>query len=103
MYFEGEGVPKDDAKAVHRFTKAPKQGYARAQFNLGLMYAEGWGVPEDYVRAYAWVSIVAAKGHAKAKKLKVVIVSLMTPTQTAEGQKLSRELWEKYVVPFQKD
>jgi hypothetical protein len=25
----------------------------------------------------------------------------MTPAQIAEGQKLSSELWEKYVVPFQ--
>jgi hypothetical protein len=27
----------------------------------------------------------------------------MTPTQIAEAQKLSSELWEKYVVPFQKE
>jgi len=27
----------------------------------------------------------------------------MTPAQIVEAQKLSRELWEKYTVPFQKD
>jgi len=27
----------------------------------------------------------------------------MTIAQIAEAQKLSSELWEKYVVPFQKD
>ena len=27
----------------------------------------------------------------------------MTPAQIAEAQKLSRELWDKYVAPFQKE
>ena len=30
---------------------AADQGYAAAQFNLGVMYAKGQGVPQDYVLA----------------------------------------------------
>ena len=37
-YDDGEGVPEDDAKAVHWYRQAAKQGYALAQFNLGLIY-----------------------------------------------------------------
>jgi len=101
MYNKGKGVPEDHAKAVHWYTKAAKQGYARAQFSLGLMYAKGEGVPENDLRAYAWSSIAAARGHAKGKNFKEIIVKLMTPAQIAEAQKLSSELWEKYVLPFQ--
>ena len=44
MYANGEGVPEDDAEAVHWYRKAAKQGYADAQYNLGLMYDYGEGV-----------------------------------------------------------
>ncbi|MFZ3063902.1 MAG: tetratricopeptide repeat-containing serine protease family protein [Nitrospirota bacterium] len=44
MYEKGEGVPKDDAKAVEWYQKAAAQGNADAQFNLGWMYADGKGV-----------------------------------------------------------
>jgi len=66
------------------------------------MYAKGLGVPDDYVRGYARVSIAAARGRADGKKAKAIIAKHMTPAQIAEGQKLSRELWGKYIVPFQK-
>ncbi len=37
MYVQGEGVPKDDAKAVKWYQKAAAQGHADAQFNLAAM------------------------------------------------------------------
>ena len=58
---------------------------------------------DDYVRAYARSSIAAAQGHTGAKKGKEIAAKLMTPTQIAEAQKLSREYWKIYVVPFQKE
>ena len=39
MYLNGQGVQKDDAKAVAWFLKAAAQGDVDAQFNLGGMYA----------------------------------------------------------------
>jgi TPR repeat protein len=67
------------------------------------MYYNGEGVLEDYVQAYAWWSIAATQGIADAKKNKGIIKKKMTREQIAEAQKLSSELWEKYVVPFQKN
>ena len=37
----GEGVKQDYKKAVEWFQKAADQGYASAQYNLGLRYANG--------------------------------------------------------------
>ncbi|MDL1959246.1 MAG: hypothetical protein LWX01_06035 [Deltaproteobacteria bacterium] len=37
-------VQQDYAEAVKWFRKAAEQGYADAQFFLGLMYAQGEGV-----------------------------------------------------------
>ena len=103
MYAAGDGVPQNDAKAVHWFTKAAKQGFAKAQLSLGLMYTKGEGVPKNYVRGYAWLSISAAQGYERGELNKEITALRLTPAQIAEGQKLSGELWEKYVVPIQTD
>jgi len=97
MYDKGEeGVPQNYAAAVKWYAKAAEKGIAGAQFNLGLMYYTGRGVPQDKISAYALWDIAAAKGLVEAKKIKDKIIEKMTPEQLAEGQKLSKELFEKY-------
>ncbi len=102
MYTNGEGVPKDYAKAAYWFLKAAEQGDAKAQSNLGVMYEKGGGVPKDYVQAYAWMGIAATQGNANAQKGKGTLKKQMTREQIAKGQELATEYWKKYVVPFQK-
>ncbi len=34
IYYNGEGVPRDDAEALKWFREAAEQGHAEAQFNL---------------------------------------------------------------------
>ena len=41
MYEHGEGVPQDYAEAVRWYRLAADQGYASAQYNLGVMYNNG--------------------------------------------------------------
>ena len=101
MYANGEGVPKDAAEAVRWFRLAAEQGTARAQFNLGFMYANGEGVPKDDVTAYAWLNIAAAQGQSSANEGKEHVAKHMTQSQAAKAQKLSREYWTRYVIPFQ--
>ena len=50
MYYNGEGIPENDAEAVKWYRKAADQGYAKAQYNLGVMYYSGDGVPENDVK-----------------------------------------------------
>jgi TPR repeat protein len=96
-------VLKDNAKAARWYRKAAQQGLAKGQFILGLMYATDQGVLKDNVQAYAWLNIAATQGHEKGKNSRDMLKGTMTPNQIAEAQKLSSELWDKYVVPFQKD
>ena len=44
-------------EAVGWWRKAAEQGYAKAQFNLGIMYGNGRGVPQDYVEAHMWFNL----------------------------------------------
>ncbi len=41
MYYEGRGVPQNDALAVKWFRRGAVRGYAEAQCTLGRMYGLG--------------------------------------------------------------
>mgnify|MGYP006240838927 CR=1 FL=1 len=67
MYEKGKGVPQDDKEAARLYRLAAEQGYADAQFNLGVMYNNGNGVPQDYKEAVYWYQLAAEQGHSKAQ------------------------------------
>ena len=46
-----------------------EQGYAKAQFNLGVMYAKGQGVKQDDFEAVKWFRKAAEQGHANAQAI----------------------------------
>ena len=100
IYDTGQGVPQDYAKAALWYRKAAEQGDVTAQNNLGFMHANGRGVPQDYVQAYAWLNSAAAQGDNDAESRRDKIASQMTPARLEQAQTLSREYYEKYVVPF---
>ena len=49
-----EGVPEDFTEEAKRITKAAEQGYADAQYLLGMLYKQGIGMPEDPREAARW-------------------------------------------------
>jgi TPR repeat protein len=46
---------------------AVAQGFAVAQFNLGVMYSDGQGVPQNDAEAVRWYRLAAEQGHAGAQ------------------------------------
>lgn len=46
-YGNGNGTAQNYTKAIYWYYKAAQQGYAQAQFNLGLFYENGWGILKD--------------------------------------------------------
>ncbi len=66
-YFDGEGVPQDDAVAGRWFRLAAAQGDADAQFYLGFMYAAGRGIEQDDAEAIHWYRLAAEQGHASGQ------------------------------------
>lgn len=67
MYYAGEGVAKDMAKATELYEKAAAQGHPDAQFKLGWIFATGEGVPKDAARIVEWTQKAAAQGDARAQ------------------------------------
>mmetsp|Transcript_13954 Transcript_13954/g.18118 ORF Transcript_13954/g.18118 Transcript_13954/m.18118 type:complete len:407 (-) Transcript_13954:71-1291(-) len=68
VYLKGiAGTEKDFDEAARLFSSAAHQGYARAQYNLGLLHEKGIGVSQDLVCASMWWSKAAAQGHAPSQ------------------------------------
>lgn len=91
MYDNGYGVPQDDKTAVKWYTLAAEQGYAEAQFGLGLRYAYGEGVLQDNIYAHMWWNIAASLGNEKASRNREKIAEKMTPADISKAQQLARE------------
>jgi len=65
----GEGVPKDLAKAAFFYCEAARRGDAEGQFGLGWMYANGRGRPHDDAIAASLFALAAAQGHEHAQRM----------------------------------
>ncbi|MFZ3183697.1 MAG: hypothetical protein WA173_06105 [Pseudomonas sp.] len=86
----------DFKTALSEWMPLAEQGYAKAQFNLGLMYRNGQGVPQDHKEAYAWFAVAAANGHAQAGLDRDMAAKKLTPSQLEQGQALAEQYIEKY-------
>jgi TPR repeat protein len=67
MYREGQGLPRDGAKARTWYARAAARGLASAQYNLGQMYRTGDGVTRDASLAALWYRQAAERGHPRAQ------------------------------------
>jgi len=66
IYYDGEGIDRNDEEAAQWFLKAAQQEHAEAQYILGTMYEKGTGVEQSAQEAFRWFSKAAAQGHARA-------------------------------------
>lgn len=67
MYLTGSGVKKDYSKAMEWFRKSAAQGYAQAEYDIGLMYDDGIGIKQDYHAALLWYLKAAKQNYAPAE------------------------------------
>lgn len=64
---QGDGVPRDEAKARIWYKKAADLGSPRAHYLDGLTYANGAGVEQDLEKAARSFTEAAERGHAEAQ------------------------------------
>lgn len=66
MYFQGQGVPKDEGQAARWMREAADQKLAAGQFGLGSMYEHGRCVPQSATEAVKWYRKAADQGDPAA-------------------------------------
>jgi TPR repeat protein len=81
---------------VKWYKKSAEQGYANAQFNLGVKYANGKDAWENYVLAYMWIDFARVQGIELAVKEMEILVRKMTTEQIEEAQKMASEWQAKH-------
>jgi hypothetical protein len=88
-YEFGEGVNRDQTASIEWYRKAAEQGFALAQFNLGVAYENGNGVTQDYATADAWYRKAADQGlrTAQLNMGYMLLNGLGTPRNFVEAYK----------------
>ena len=81
---------KDYKTAYKLFLPLAEQGYAPAQFNLGVMYLRGLGVLQDYMSAHMWFNLSGSNGYKDAVKNRNIVENKMTPSQIEKAQEMAR-------------
>jgi hypothetical protein len=68
QYQKGDIVPRDFVQAADWYRKAADQGYALAQYRLGLLYQQKEsGIMKDDAQAATWLRKAADQGNAPAQ------------------------------------
>ena len=86
-----DAYKRKDYKTTYKlWLPLAKQGDAKAQSNLGVMYYNGQGVPQDYVSAHMWFNFSSANGDKDAIKNRKLVETKMTKQQIEKAQELAR-------------
>ena len=67
LYYAGDQVGQDPARAALWYRRAAEQGEAAAQASLAELYLNGEGVSPDRARAVYWYGLAAEQGHRSAR------------------------------------
>ena len=85
MYLHGDGVPKDDARALNLLRTAADDNYAAAQYLLGKRYFYGRGIPRNNALAMSYLLAAAADDDYRA------VVFLRTVQKGSGGERKDQE------------
>jgi len=67
IYAHGQGVERNQARAIRLYQTAAQQGLAEAQYKLGRLYRDGDGVETDLPAAIKWLELAAQNGSPAAQ------------------------------------
>jgi len=68
-YEHGEGIKKDQKKAIYWYCKAAVKGYSDAQTNLAWMLLNGRGIKKNEAQAVHWFKAAAKSGDHYAEQI----------------------------------
>jgi TPR repeat protein len=95
MLLRGQGLKRDESKAVDYLKRAAEKGVAGAQNRLAHVYLDGVaGTPASPADAVKWRLIAKANGITRDDKLELLLASL-PPDQIAAAQKAAEEWRDK--------
>lgn len=64
----GNNTRTEQEETFELYKKAAKQGDAKAQYNLGLLYYDGIGTAQNFKKAFEWFKKAAEQGYTPAQE-----------------------------------
>lgn len=91
LFLIGEGVEKNERKALQYYIQASHLGYGPSQFNCGIMYKNGQGTEKDLIKSYLYLSLASLNYKdledvaLEAARYRDELVPLLSPAQRQEA------------------
>ncbi len=109
LYLAGDGVEKNEAKALHYYIQASHFGYGPSQFNCGIMYKKGQGTEKNPQKAYFYLSLASLNYKdlegvtLDAARYRDELVPLLTPAQRQDALRSVNALTLPVAYPKEKE
>ena len=87
LYLDRQWRLQDFDEAAKWLKLAAEQGYALAQYQLGLIYRTGHGVAIDQVQSYVWLNLAAAAGIQQAVAAREEVMRSLNGKAVCAGAK----------------
>ncbi len=88
LYYEGQGVARDEAAATFWLRMAADQNMAEAQYKLGKMRAAGGeALEQDVTQAYVWFFLAAENGMEQPEIERDMLNGLLSPAELEEANR----------------
>jgi uncharacterized protein len=92
LYYHGQGVTQDYAKAVELYTQASERGAIPVVYNnLGHCYQKGQGVQRDYVQALVWFTLAGPPSDDIDREARADALAHLTPAERGKAQESAVE------------
>ena len=94
-YLNGDGVEKDEKKALEYMRKAADAGNATAQYNMGIFYFQGQILKKDLDQAQKWMEKAARSGDPDAYGVLNAIRSQKAEEDRRKAEEAKRKSQER--------
>jgi len=85
-YFQGMGVPQDEALGLWFLKKAADWNLPEAQFEMGEHLYRNQSGPHDYVSAYKWYALSKRAGGEDGERMLKILAGEMSAEQLGEAE-----------------
>ena len=82
----GQGLQPNPEKAFENYLVSARDGFARAQFNLGFLYESGRGTRKITTEAYVWYTLAGEYGMESAIRTRDELARKMKPYEVSYAQ-----------------
>lgn len=86
LYRKGEGVPKDDDKALSWALAAAEQGVPGAQYEAALLLGSQPRAWASWIEAYKWFLLAARRGYPGARQNLAILAKRLNAAEIARAE-----------------